>query len=129
MGTQEVLRAWVQDFRRAPWGGIPAATFDAALRGVAFNPKVVERDRNQTSSPRRSGIIWTRRSPKTGGAGDKAVVKHRDLLDRIDGGIRGREGSGSRASGVWKAPMAPFAATCRWLGSLATWHDGRRGRS
>ena len=56
MGSQAGLDAWVQDFRpRALAAGIPAATFDAAMRGVEFNPKVVERDRNQNEF---SKTIW-----------------------------------------------------------------------
>ena len=39
MGTQAGLEAWIGAFRpRALDAGIPAATFDAALRGVQFSP-------------------------------------------------------------------------------------------
>ena len=48
MGSQDGLEEWLAGFRvRALEAGIPAAVFDAALRGVEFNPKVVERDRRQ----------------------------------------------------------------------------------
>jgi membrane-bound lytic murein transglycosylase B len=39
MGSQAGLDAWVEGFRvRALEAGVSASTFDAAMRGVAFNP-------------------------------------------------------------------------------------------
>jgi membrane-bound lytic murein transglycosylase B len=51
------LTHWLTGFRdRALAAGVPATTFDAAMRGVEFNlPKVVERDRNQNEFTK---TIW-----------------------------------------------------------------------
>jgi membrane-bound lytic murein transglycosylase B len=78
MGTQAGLEAWVEDFRpRAVAAGILAATFDAALRGVEFSPKVVERDRNQNEFTK---TIWdyldTAVSEDRVALGLEAIEKH-----------------------------------------------------
>jgi membrane-bound lytic murein transglycosylase B len=69
---------------RALEAGIPAATFDAAMRGVEFNPKVVERDRNQNEFQDDLGLSGYRRVRGPGGSGLKAIAANRDLLDRIE---------------------------------------------
>jgi lytic murein transglycosylase len=54
--TDAGLRAWVTDFRvRALEQGISAATFDTALRGVAYDAQVIKRDRNQSEFTK---TIW-----------------------------------------------------------------------
>ena len=55
-GTQDGLQSWIATFRpRAIAAGIAAATFDAALRGATYLPKVVERDRTQNEFTK---TIW-----------------------------------------------------------------------
>ena len=86
MGTQAGLDAWVEGFRpRALAAGGAASTFDAALRGVAFDPKVVERDRNQNEF---SKTIWdyldTAVSEDRVALGLKAIARNRALLERIE---------------------------------------------
>ena len=86
MGSQSGLDAWVEAFRpRALAAGVSAATFDAAMRGVEFNPKVVERDRNQNQFTK---TIWdyldTAVSEDRVALGRKAIEKNRALLDRIE---------------------------------------------
>jgi lytic murein transglycosylase len=129
MGTQAGLDAWVQDFRpRALAAGVPAATFDAALRGVEFNPKVVERDRNQNEFTK---TIWdyldTAVSEDRVALGIKAMARHRDLLDRIaaDYGVEAEI-----LAAVWglESAYGTFRGDLPVLGSLATLaYDGRRG--
>lgn len=129
MGTQAGLDAWVQDFRpRALAAGIPAATFDAALRGVEFNPKVVERDRNQNEF---SKTIWdymdTAVSEDRVALGIKALAKHHDLLGRIEAEY-GVEAEVLIAVWGLESAYGTFRGDLSVLGSLATLaYDGRRG--
>jgi membrane-bound lytic murein transglycosylase B len=129
MGTQAGLEAWVQAFRpRALAAGVPAATFDAALRDVAFDAKVVERDRNQNEF---SKTIWdyldTAVSEDRVALGQKAIEKNRDLLDRIEAeyGVEGEV-----VAAVWglESAYGTFRGDLPVLGSLATLaYEGRRG--
>ena len=129
MGSQAGLDAWVKDFRsRALEAGIPAANFDAAMRGVEFNPKVVERDRNQNEF---SKTIWdyldTAVSEDRVALGQKAIEKNRDLLDRIEAeyGVEGEV-----VAAVWglESAYGTFRGDLPVLGSLATLaYEGRRG--
>ena len=129
MGTQTGLEAWVQGFRpRALAAGVPAAVFDAALRGVDFNPKVVERDRNQNEF---SKTIWdyldTAVSEDRVALGIKAMAQHRDLLDAIaaDYGVEAEI-----LAAVWglESAYGTYRGDLPVLGSLATLaYDGRRG--
>ncbi len=129
MGTQAGLEAWVAGFRvRALEAGIPAATFDAALRGVEFNPKVVERDRNQNEF---SKTIWdyldTAVSADRVALGLKAIDKNRDLLDRIEAeyGVEKEV-----LAAVWglESAYGTYRGDLPVLGSLATLaYEGRRG--
>jgi membrane-bound lytic murein transglycosylase B len=128
MGTQAGLEAWVEAFRpRALAAGVPAATFDAALRGVEFNPKVVERDRNQNEF---SKTIWdyldTAVSEDRVALGIKAMAKHRALLDRIaaEYGVEAEI-----LAAVWglESAYGTYRGDLPVLGSLATLaYDGRR---
>ncbi|TAG28772.1 MAG: lytic murein transglycosylase, partial [Rhodobacterales bacterium] len=128
MGTQAGLEAWVKAFRpRALAAGVPAATFDAALRGVEFNPKVVERDRNQNEF---SKTIWdyldTAVSEDRVTLGIKAMAKHRDLLNRIaaEYGVEAEI-----LAAVWglESAYGTYRGDLPVLGSLATLaYDGRR---
>jgi lytic murein transglycosylase len=129
MGSQAGLDAWVEAFRmRALDAGIPAATFDAALRGVEFNPKVVERDRNQNEF---SKTIWdyldTAVSEDRVALGLKAIDRHRDLLERIEAeyGVEKEV-----VAAVWglESAYGTYRGDLPVLGSLATLaYEGRRG--
>lgn len=128
MGTQAGLDAWIAEFRpRALAAGIPAATFDAALRGVEFNPKVVERDRNQNEFTK---TIWdyldTAVSDDRVALGRQAIDRHRALLDRIaaDYGVEKEV-----VAAVWglESAYGTYRGDLPVLGSLATLaYDGRR---
>jgi membrane-bound lytic murein transglycosylase B len=119
----------VEGFRpRALGAGVPAATFDAALRGVEFNAKVVARDRNQNEF---SKTIWdyldTAVSEDRVALGIKALAKHRALLDRIaaDYGVEAEI-----LAAVWglESAYGTYRGDLPVLGSLATLaYDGRRG--
>ncbi|MDM7933296.1 lytic murein transglycosylase [Tabrizicola sp.] len=128
MGTQAGLEAWVQDFRpRALVAGVPAATFDAALRGVEFNPKVVERDRNQNEFTK---TIWdyldTAVSEDRVALGIKAMARHRDLLSRIEAEF-GVEAEILAAVWGLESAYGTFRGDLPVLGSLATLaYEGRR---
>jgi len=128
MGTQAGLDAWIAEFRpRALTAGIPAATFDAALRGIEFNPKVVERDRNQNEFTK---TIWdyldTAVSEDRVALGRQAIDRHRALLDRIaaDYGVEKEV-----VAAVWglESAYGTYRGDLPVLGSLATLaYDGRR---
>ncbi|MCR8548777.1 lytic murein transglycosylase [Salipiger sp. P9] len=80
------FRDWIAGFRsRALAKGISAATFDAAFRGVSYDPKVVDRDRNQNEFTK---TVWvyldSAASDARIAAGKKALAEHRALLDRIE---------------------------------------------
>mgnify|MGYP003890519151 CR=1 FL=1 len=77
------FRDWIAGFRsRALSKGISTATFDAAFRGVSYDPKVVNRDRNQNEFTK---TVWvyldSAASDARIAAGKKALAEHRALLD------------------------------------------------
>jgi membrane-bound lytic murein transglycosylase B len=129
MGTQAGLDAWIADFRpRALAAGLPAAVVDGALRGVTFNPKVVERDRNQNEFTK---TIWdyldTAVSEDRVALGLKSIARHRDLLERIeaDYGVEAEI-----VAAVWglESAYGTYRGELPVLGSLATLaYEGRRG--
>lgn len=129
MGSQSGLDAWVEAFRvRALEAGVPAAVFDAALRGVAFDAKVVERDRSQNEF---SKTIWdyldTAVSEDRVALGLKAIARNRELLDRIEAeyGVEGEV-----VAAVWglESAYGTYRGDLPVLGSLATLaYEGRRG--
>ncbi|MFN6057933.1 MAG: lytic murein transglycosylase, partial [Paracoccaceae bacterium] len=129
MGSQAGLEAWVEAFRpRALAAGVPAATFDAAMRGVEFDPKVVERDRNQNEF---SKTIWdyldTAVSEDRVALGLKAIERNRDLLERIEAeyGVEKEV-----VAAVWglESAYGTYRGDLSVLGSLATLaYEGRRG--
>lgn len=85
-GTQDGLNSWIAGFRpRAIGAGIPAATFDAALREATYLPKVVERDRTQNEFTK---TIWdyldTAVSDDRVRNGRAAVADHAALLEKIE---------------------------------------------
>ena len=129
MGTQVGLEAWIAAFRpRALAAGVAAAAFDAALRGVEFNPKVVERDRNQNEFTK---TIWdyldTAVSEDRVALGLQAVERNRDLLERIEAehGVEKEV-----VAAVWglESAYGAYRGDLPVLGSLATLaYEGRRG--
>jgi membrane-bound lytic murein transglycosylase B len=128
MGTQAGLDAWIQDFRpRALAAGVPAATFDAAMRGVAFNAKVVERDRNQNEFTK---TVWdyldTAVSEDRVALGIKALTKNRALLERIEAEYGVEK---EIVVAIWglESAYGTYRGDLPVLGSLATLaYDGRR---
>jgi membrane-bound lytic murein transglycosylase B len=128
IGSQVGLEAWVQEFRpRALAAGVSAATFDAAMRGVEFNPKTVERDRNQNEFTK---TIWdyldTAVSDDRVALGIKALAANRALLDRIEAeyGV-----DKEIVVAVWglESAYGTFRGDLPVIGSLATLaYDGRR---
>ena len=129
MGTQAGFDAWIQEFRpRAVAAGVPATVFDAALRGVEFNPKVVERDRNQNEFTK---TIWdyldTAVSEDRVALGIKALARHRGLLERIEAEY-GVEAEILMAVWGLESAYGTYRGDLPVLGSLATLaYDGRRG--
>ena len=129
MGSQAGLEAWVEAFRpRALAAGVSAATFDAAMRGVEFNPKVVERDRNQNEFTK---TIWdyldTAVSEDRVALGRKAIEKNRALLDRIEAEYGVEK---VVVAAVWglESAYGTYRGDLPVLGSLATLaYEGRRG--
>ncbi|MBS3980943.1 MAG: lytic murein transglycosylase [Rhodobacteraceae bacterium] len=129
MGSQAGLDAWVQGFRsRALEAGVSPATFDAAMRGVEFNPKVVERDRNQNEF---SKTIWdyldTAVSEDRVALGLKAIERNRALLERVEAEY-GVEGEVLAAIWGLESAYGTYRGDLPVLGSLATLaYEGRRG--
>jgi membrane-bound lytic murein transglycosylase B len=129
MGTQAGLDAWVKAFRpRALAAGVPAATFDAAMRGVEFNSKVVERDRNQNEFTK---TVWdyldTAVSEDRVALGIKAVEKNRTLLEQIESEYGVEK---EIVAAVWglESAYGTYRGDLPVLGSLATLaYEGRRG--
>jgi membrane-bound lytic murein transglycosylase B len=85
-GSEAGFRDWVTGYRsKALAAGVPAATYDAALRGAHFLPEVVARDRRQSEFTK---TIWdyldVAVSEDRVALGRKALAKHADLLDRIE---------------------------------------------
>lgn len=129
VGTQAGLDVWITDFRpRALAAGVSASTFDAALRGVEFSAKVVERDRNQNEF---SKTIWdyldTAVSEDRVALGIKALAENRALLERIEAeyGIEKEV-----VAAVWglESAYGSYRGDLPVLGSLATLaYEGRRG--
>ncbi len=127
-GSQAGLDGWVQGFRdRALAAGISAATFDAAMRGVKFDPKTLERDRNQNEFTK---TIWdyldTAVSEDRVALGIKALAAHRDLLDRIEAAYGVDK---EIVVAVWglESAYGTFRGDLPVIGSLATLaYDGRR---
>jgi lytic murein transglycosylase len=129
MGTQAGFDAWIRDFRpRALAAGIPAAVFDGAMRGVAFDPGIIQRDRNQNEFTK---TIWdyldTAVSEDRVALGLQAMDRHRDVLTRIEAeyGVEAEV-----LAAVWglESAYGTFRGDLPVLGSLATLaYDGRRG--
>lgn len=84
--TQAGFHTWTRGFRvRATRRGISPATFDQAFADISFDPKVVERDRNQSEFTK---TIWVYLDSAASEArirnGKAALKKHAALLERIE---------------------------------------------
>jgi membrane-bound lytic murein transglycosylase B len=84
--TEAGFAPWLEAFRlRAASAGIPAGATDAALRGAAFLPDVIEKDRRQSEF---SKTIWdyldTAVSPERVANGQAALAAHDQLLEAIE---------------------------------------------
>jgi membrane-bound lytic murein transglycosylase B len=85
-GSQAGLQAWLDGFRtRALQAGITEATLNRTLPGLAFLPKVIERDRKQDEFTK---TIWDYLDKAVSddriAAGQKAAQKYKALLDQIE---------------------------------------------
>jgi membrane-bound lytic murein transglycosylase B len=129
MGSQAGLDAWVEAFRpRALAAGVSASTFDAAMRGVVFDAKVVERDRSQNEFTK---TIWdyldTAVSEDRVALGLKAIKRNQDLLDRIEAEY-GVEKEVVVAIWGLESAYGTYRGDLPVLGSLVTLaYEGRRG--
>lgn len=85
-GSEAGFRDWVTGFRaRALEAGVPAATYDSAMRGAHYLPDVVARDRRQSEFTK---TIWdyldVAVSEDRVALGRKALQRNADLLARIE---------------------------------------------
>ncbi len=126
---QAGLDAWVAAFRpRALAAGITAATFDAALSDVPYQPDVIRRDRNQSEF---SKTLWEYLDSAVSDTrvrnGRAALDRHRATLDAI----KARYGVEKEVVvAVWglESSYGAFRGSQRIIPALATLaHDGRRG--
>ncbi|WP_240611032.1 lytic murein transglycosylase [Oceaniglobus ichthyenteri] len=77
---------WLAAFRgRALAQGIRGDVFDAAINGITYDPKVIERDRNQSEFTK---TIWdyldTAVSDLRIANGKKALERQRDVLEKVE---------------------------------------------
>ncbi len=128
-GTDDGLRLWLEEFGpRALSAGISAEVLTPALKTITFLPDVVDKDRRQDEFTR---AVWDYLDRAVSddriALGQKALVQHADLLDRIEAAygvdrayvvaIWGLES----AYGSYRGDIPVLSA----LGTLA--YDGRRG--
>lgn len=121
---------WIDGFRaRARAAGIRDSVFDAAFQGVRYDPKVIERDRNQSEFTKQiwdyldSAVSETRVQN-----GRAALSKNQTLLNEIEArfGVEAEV-----VAAVWglESAYGTFRGSDPLIGSLATLaYDGRRGR-
>jgi membrane-bound lytic murein transglycosylase B len=128
MGNQAGLEAWITAFRpRALAAGVSAPTFDATLRGVRFDPAIVEKDRNQNEFTK---TVWdyldTAVSDDRVILGQKALSANKDLLAKIEADYNV---DASVIVAVWglESAYGTFRGKLPVIASLATLaYDGRR---
>ena len=128
-GTAEGLRAWLAEFApRALAAGISAPVLDPALASITFLPDVVEKDRRQDEFTR---AIWDYMDRAVSddriALGRKAMIKNKDLLDRIEGtyGV-----DAAYVVAIWglESSYGAVRGDIPTLSALATLaYDGRRG--
>jgi membrane-bound lytic murein transglycosylase B len=123
------LRAWIAAFRpRALAAGITPATLDRAFQDVAYNPDVIEKDRNQAEFTR---ALWdyldSAVSEDRVANGIKALRANAPLLDRIEAAYGVPK---EVVVAVWglESSFGANRGNVPVIGALATLaHDGRRG--
>jgi membrane-bound lytic murein transglycosylase B len=130
VGSEAGFQAWVAGFRpRALAQGISEDTFDRAFRGAAYDPYVVEKDRNQGEFVK---PIWEYLdkavSDERIANGRKALRKHGRLLKQIEAtyGVEAEV-----VAAVWglESSFGANRGNLPLVQSLATLaYDGRRGR-
>ncbi|MEL6452661.1 MAG: lytic murein transglycosylase [Pseudomonadota bacterium] len=125
----EGFQRWVRDFRaRALRQGVSATTFDAAFRGVRYDPDVIRRDRNQSEFTK---TIWeyldSAASDTRVRNGKAALRQHSATLDAIEA----RYGVPKEVVvAVWglESAYGTYRGSNDVVRSLATLaYDGRRG--
>jgi lytic murein transglycosylase len=127
--SQEGFEAWLSAFRtRALAAGLPAPLVDAALRGLIYDAKIVERDRAQAEFTK---TIWTYLDTAVSDDrvtfGRRALDRHGALLDRI-GAAYGVDPAIVAAIWGLESAYGAYRGDTPVLGALATLaYDGRRG--
>jgi membrane-bound lytic murein transglycosylase B len=124
------LQRWIKGFRsRALAAGIRAQVFDQAFKGVSYDAKVIERDRNQSEFTK---TLWEYLDSAASSTrirnGQAALRKHDRLLRQIEA----RYGVDKEiVVAVWglESAYGSFRGSNNIIQSLATLaYDGRRGR-
>ena len=126
--TNQGLQAWVAAFRgRALAAGISAATFDQAMRGVRYDPKIIERDRNQAEFTK---TIWDYLDTAVS---DLRIANGRAALSKWDGAlsqIEARYGVEKEIiTAIWglESAYGTFRGSTSVINGLATLaYDARR---
>lgn len=130
VGSQAGFQDWIEGFRpRALAQGISEVTFEAAFRGVAFDPEVIEKDRNQSEFVK---PIWDYLDKAVSDTrvenGRKALRDHRRLLGQIEA-TYGVEKEVVVAVWGLESSYGSNRGDRPLIQSLATLaYDGRRGR-
>ncbi|WP_299845974.1 lytic murein transglycosylase [uncultured Roseovarius sp.] len=127
--SNPAFEKWIRGFRgRALNAGISSKTFERAFRGVAYNPDVVKKDRNQAEFKRH---IWdyldSAASPPRVEGGQKALRKHKRALTRIEQAYGVEK---EVVTAVWglESYYGTRKGDTPLIGALATLaFDGRRG--
>lgn len=123
------FQRWISDFRdRARAAGIGSDVLERAFRGVVYDPKVVELDRNQSEFTK---TIWeylgSAASETRIANGKRALEKHRDTLEQIEA----RYGVDKDVVvAIWglESAYGSFRGSNDVIRSMATLaFDGRRG--
>ncbi|MCV6592648.1 MAG: lytic murein transglycosylase [Silicimonas sp.] len=128
--TNAGFQRWISGFRRrARAAGIRDSVFDAAFRGVRFDPAIIEKDRNQSEFTKQiweyldSAVSDTR--VKNGRAG---LRKHKRLLREIEARF-GVEAEVVTAIWGLESAYGTYRGKTPLISALATLaYDGRRGR-
>jgi membrane-bound lytic murein transglycosylase B len=124
------FQRWIDGFkRRAMSQGISARILDSAFRGVRYDPKVIERDRNQSEFTK---TIWdyldSAASDTRISNGKSALRENRKRLDAIEG----KYGVDKEVVvAVWglESAYGEYRGDNNVIQSLATLsYDGRRGK-
>ncbi len=127
-GSDSGLHAWAEGFRsRALEAGVPAATFDRALREAEYLPDVIRRDRSQNEFTK---TIWdyldTAVSDDRIANGRAALTRHADVLARIEAEYGVEK---EIVAAIWglESAYGTYRGTTPTLSALVTLaYDGRR---